>query len=102
MIMPHHWWPVFKVLYFPLGLPQWLSGKESASQCRRRRRFWFDPWVRKIPLEKEVATHSSILAWRIPWTEGPGGLQPSGLQRVGHDWYTTHACVFSFENTNYY
>jgi len=31
-------------------------------------------WVKKIPLEKEVATHSSILAWRIPWTEEPGGL----------------------------
>ena len=36
-------------------------------------------------LEKEMATHSSILAWRIPWTEEPGGLQPVGLQRVGHD-----------------
>ena len=37
------------------------------------------------PLEKEVATHSSILAWRIPWTEEPGGLQSMGSQRVGHD-----------------
>ena len=37
------------------------------------------------PLEKRVATHSSILAWRIPWTEEPVGLQPTGLQRVGHD-----------------
>jgi len=35
------------------------------------------------PLEKEMATHSSILAWRIPWTEEPGGLQFMGLQRVG-------------------
>ena len=35
-------------------------------------------------LEKEMATHSSILAWRIPWTEEPGGLQSMGLQRVGH------------------
>ena len=35
--------------------------------------------------EKEMATHSSILAWRIPWTEEPGGLQSTGLQRVGHD-----------------
>jgi len=34
----------------------------------------FDPWVGKIPLEKEMATHSSILTWRIPWTEEPGGL----------------------------
>ena len=36
-------------------------------------------------LEKDVATHSNILAWRIPWTEGPGGLQSMGLQRVGHN-----------------
>ena len=41
-------------------------------QCRRR---GFDPWVVKIPLEKEMATHSSILAWEIPQTEEPGGLQ---------------------------
>ena len=37
------------------------------------------------PLEKEVTTPSSIPAWRIPWTEEPDGLQPMGLQRVGHD-----------------
>ena len=37
-------------------------------------------------LEKEMATHSSILAWRIPWTEEPGGLQSTGSQRVRHDW----------------
>ena len=37
------------------------------------------------PLEKEMATHSSILSWRIPWTEEPGGLQFMVLQRVGHD-----------------
>ena len=36
-------------------------------------------------LEKEMATHSSILAWKIPWTEGPGRLQSMGSQRVGHD-----------------
>ena len=37
------------------------------------------------PLEKGMATHSSILAWRTPWTEEPGWLQPMGLQRFGHD-----------------
>ena len=41
-------------------------------------------------MEKEMATHSSILAWRIPWTEEPGGLQSRGSQRVGHNWVTTH------------
>ena len=48
-----------------------------------------ETWVRSLgwgdPLEKEMATHSSILAWRIPWTEEPGGLQSTGSQRVGHD-----------------
>ena len=39
----------------------------------------------EYPLEKEMATHSSILAWRTPWTEEPGGLQSMGSQRVGHD-----------------
>ena len=37
------------------------------------------------PLEKEMATHSNILAWRLPWTEEPGGLQSIGSQRVGYD-----------------
>ena len=40
------------------------------------------------PLEEEMATHSSILAWRIPWTEDPGGLQFMGMQRAGHDLVT--------------
>ena len=57
------------------------------------------------PLEKEVATHSSILAQRIPWTEEPGGLQSMGLQRVRQDWvtntwsllmYLRALCLFAF------
>ena len=40
---------------------------------------------REDPLEKEMATHSSVLAWKIPWTEEPGGLQSMGSQRVRHD-----------------
>ena len=48
-----------------------------------------ETWVQSLgwddPLEKEIATHSSILAWRIPWTEEPGGLQSMGSQRLGHD-----------------
>ena len=43
---------------------------------------------REDPLEEGMATHSSSLAWRIPWTEEPGGLQSMGLQRVGHEWVT--------------
>ena len=41
------------------------------------------------PLEKEMATHSSTLTWRIPWKEEPGGLQSKRSQRVGHDWATS-------------
>ena len=44
------------------------------------------------PLEKEMATYSSILAWKSPWTEEPGGLRSMGLQRVGHDGATEHMC----------
>ena len=48
-----------------------------------------ETWVQSLgqedPLKKEMATHSSILAWRIPWTEDPGGVQSMGSQRVGHD-----------------
>ena len=45
---------------------------------------------RENPLEKEMATHSSILAWRIPWTEGPDGLQPMGLQELDTTEQHTH------------
>ena len=41
-------------------------------------------------MEEEMATHSSIPAWKIPWTEEPGGLQSTGLQRAGHDWAPGH------------
>ena len=51
-----------------------------------------ETWVWSLgwedPLEKEMATHSSILAWRIPWMEKPGGLQSTGSQRIWHDWET--------------
>ena len=51
------------------------------------------------PLEKGMATHSSILAWRIPWTEEPGGLQSTGLQRVGHDLATKQQQKIFDENS---
>ena len=51
-----------------------------------------ETWVQSLgqedPLEKEVVKHSSILAWEIPWTEEPGGLQSMGSERVRHDWTT--------------
>ena len=48
-------------------------------------RTWVQPLGQEDPLEEGMATHSSILFWRIPWTEEPGGLQSMGSQRVGHD-----------------
>ena len=49
---------------------------------------WFQSLGQKYPLEKGMETHSSILAWRIPWAEEPGRLQLMGLQRSRHDWVT--------------
>ena len=46
---------------------------------------WILGKIQEDPLEKDMAAHSSIPAWRIPWTEEPGGLQPMGWQRVRHD-----------------
>ena len=71
------------------GLPRWLSGKESACNVETQ-----ETQVHFLgqedPLEEEMAIHSSILAWKIPWTEEPGGLQSLGLQRVRHDLATEH------------
>ena len=68
-------------LSFHLGFPaaQTVKNLPAMQETQVRSLGWEDP------LEKEMATHSSILAWRIPWTEEPGGLQPIGSQRVGHD-----------------
>ena len=63
-------------------------------QCRRR---GFNPWVRKIPLEEDRATHSFILAWKIPWTEEPGWQQSMGSKRVGHNW--VHLCALTHTHT---
>ena len=67
--------------------------QESTCQCRRcktRTAMQFDPWVWKIALEKEMATHSSLLAWRILWTEEPCRLQAIAWQRVRPNWTRVH------------
>ena len=60
-----------------------------------------ETWVRSLGWEdlqeKEMATHSSILAWKIPWTEEPGRLQSMGSQRVGHDRVTSLSLSLSIE-----
>ena len=74
------------------GFPGGASGKEPV--CNRRwKRHMFDPWL-EDPLEEGMASHPSILAWRIPWTEEPGALWSIGSQRVGHDWNDwAHTCM---------
>ena len=74
--------------YFPLGVlafPGGTSGKESAFQCRRHR-VAGSSLGQEDTLEEGMATHSSILGWRIQWTQEPCGQQFIGLQRVEHNW----------------
>ena len=63
---------------------QWLRGKESACNAGATGNMGSNPGLGRAP-GKGMVTHSSILAWRIPWTGETGGLQSTGLQRVGHD-----------------
>ena len=69
-----------------------LTTIQLAQRLKRLPGMW-ETWVQSLgqedPLEKEMVTHSSILAWRIPWTDKPGRLQSMGLQRVGHNWATS-------------
>ena len=69
-----------------MGFPRGTNGKEPSCQCRRRKRLSFKSLGWEDPLEEEMATHSSIHAWRMPWMEEAGRLQSIGSQRVGHDW----------------
>ena len=72
---------------------QEIEGASLVAQSLKHLPEMRETWVwflgQEDPLEKGMATHSSTLAWRIPWTEQPGRLQSMGLQRVGHDWATS-------------
>ena len=74
----------FTVILYEWGFPGGASGKEPACQCRRCKRFRY-PGSGRF-LGGGMTTHSSILPWRISWTEEPDGLQSIGSQRVRHDW----------------
>ena len=70
-------------LFIYLSIPSSSVSKESTFNAGRlpaAQKTWGQPLGQEDPLEKEMAIHSSILAWKIPWTEGPGGLQPMGSQ----------------------
>ena len=77
------WHNIVNQLYFSKGFPGGSELKnlpvQEMQEIQVRSLGWEDT------LEQEMATHSSILAWRIPWTEEPGGLQSTGPQRVRHD-----------------
>ena len=73
-----------------MGFPCGLVSKESTCSVGTR----FDPWVGEAPLEEGMATHFTVLAWRTPWTEEPGGPQSMESKRVGHD-RVTHTFTFT-------
>ena len=72
--------------YSCLGLPRWLSSKDSACQLKETKEMWVQSLGWEDPLEEEMATHSCILAWETPWREESGGLQSMGSQK---SWTTT-------------
>ena len=88
-----------QTILFNQWIVSWLlyeTGASLVAQMVKNLRAVQETQVRSLgenPLEKEMATHSSILAWRIPWTEEPGRLQSMWSPRVGHGWVT---------NTNFY
>ena len=78
--------PAVKEVHLTQGPGKWIKNP-LASAGDAGDPVGFDPWVEKIPLEKEMATHSGILAWRIPWTEEPGQpLKHSGTWHSTVDW----------------
>ena len=68
-----------------------FPGGSSVCLPMQETQVWTLGW--KEPLEEEMATHSSILAWKIPWTEEAGGLQPMGSKRVGHNLVAEHSTL---------
>ena len=69
----------------PIGLSGWLKRVKNLPAMQETQQARVQSLGRENPLEEEMATHSSILAWKIPRTEEPGGLQSTRLQRVEHD-----------------
>ena len=87
----HEMMGLYFLLLLPLGFPGSSDSRESTCNVGDLGL----PLGWEDLLEEGTAMHSSILAWRIPWTEEPGGLQSMGLQRVGHDWVTKHSTAIA-------
>ena len=64
---------------------QQVNNQPAMQETQETQEMWVQSLGQEDPLEEEMATHCSILAWKIPRAEEPGGLQPMGLQRAGHD-----------------
>ena len=77
--------PCFHILQTPVGLPRWLSDKESFCQCKKTQEMQVLSLGQEDPLEEKMVTDASILAWEIPWTEEHGRQQSVVSQRVRHD-----------------
>ena len=82
-ILPHGVLSAFFHFSFLPMVAQTVKCLPAVRETRVRSLSW------EYPLEKEMATHSSTLAWKIPWTKEPGRLESMGSQRVGHDWATS-------------
>jgi len=82
-----------------LGYPLQYSWTSPVAQVVKNPPAMRETWVQSLgwedPLEEGMTTHSSILAWRIQWSEEPGGLQSIGLQRAGRDWVTKHSAQYT-------
>ena len=76
---------IYCTSYTWAGLSRWLSGLKKKKIPPAKQETQVQSLRQEDPLEEAMATHSSILAWRIPWTEELGGLQSMGSQRVGHN-----------------
>ena len=88
-----YWWGHQNSTELKLAESIWHPAASLVAQRLKRLPPMWETRVRPVgwedPLEKDMAAHSSTLAWRIPWTEEPGRLQSTGSQRVGHDWATS-------------
>ena len=80
---------IIYIIYVYITYGNFPGGSDGKAICLQCGRPGFNSLGQEDPLEKEVATHSNTLAWKITWMEEPGRLQSMGSQRVGHDWATS-------------
>ena len=87
---PEYWWKECLYINYSISKIWGFPGGSEAKNMLANQETWVQSLSGEDPLEKEMATHSSILAWEIPWTEEPGGLQSMGSQK-SQTWLTKQA-----------